>query len=126
MLTLDFLSILLPFTFYILCYWRVQEIENLRLELSSRPTIKQWSEKERALREAENKLRDIIVMRKESAELEAARKHVGAKERIQIDKHNYQMGLMLLDSLPQAVAKGKVNTALSVCMCYVYTSIHVL
>jgi hypothetical protein len=68
------------------------------------------------LREAEAKLRDVIVMRSESAELAAARKHVGSKERMQIDKHNYQMGLVLLDSLPQAVAKGNYLVLIIECL----------
>ena len=44
-------------------------------------------------------------MRKESVELQGQRKHMSCKEKIQVDKRNYDMGLWILDSLPSEVTK---------------------
>ena len=44
-------------------------------------------------------------MRRESAELQSQRKHMSSKEKMQVDKKNYDMGLWILDSLPSEVTK---------------------
>ena len=80
-------------------------MDNLRIELTSRPSVKQWHQKQAEAREAEDKLHDLIVMRKESSELQSQRKHMSSKEKMSVDKRNYEMGLWVLDSLPGEVAK---------------------
>ena len=45
-------------------------MENMRLEISSRPTVKQWTHKLNEIKELESKLHDFVVMRHDSAELE--------------------------------------------------------
>lgn len=80
-------------------------VENLRLELGSRPTVKQWKDKINEINELETQLRDIIVMRKESNEIQSWKKHLNTHERIQIDKKNYELKLWLLESLPKTVMK---------------------
>ena len=82
-----------------------EEIENLRLELEARPSMRQWSEKQRELQEAEEKLHDLTLMRGEAAELAAWRKHLSTRDRIKVDKKNHELGLWLLDSLPKVVTK---------------------
>ena len=81
------------------------EIENLRLELNNRPTMRQWNLKITELQDLEDKLHDLVMMRGEAAEIAAWRQHLSTKDRIQVDKRNYELGLWLLDSLPKAVAK---------------------
>jgi len=87
-----------------------EEIENLRLELETRPSARQWADKQRELQDAENKLHDLVVMRGEAAELAAWRKHLSTSDRIKVDKRNHELGLWLLDSLPKAVAKEVLQT----------------
>jgi hypothetical protein len=87
-----------------------EEIENLRLELETRPSARQWADKTRELQDAENKLHDLVVMRGEAAELAAWRKHLSTSDRIKVDKRNHELGLWLLDSLPKAVAKEVLQT----------------
>lgn len=82
-----------------------EEVINLRLELESRPTVKQYNELQRSVKELEEKLHDVIMMRKEAVELNAWRKHLSTSERIKIDKRNHELGLWLIDSLPKAVIK---------------------
>ena len=86
-----------------------EQNDNLQLELSARPTVKAMRDKERDCRALESRLHDIVVMRKESAELEGLRKHMSAKDRMAADRRNYEMGLYLLDSLPQEVAKESLK-----------------
>lgn len=82
-----------------------EEIENLRLECESRPAVKQYNEAQRTIKELEEKLHDVIMMRKEAQELSAWRKHLSTAERIKIDKRNHELGLWLVDSLPKVVIK---------------------
>ena len=82
-----------------------ERVENLRLELETRPSPKQWADKEKEVREVEEKLHDLVMMRGEAAELEAWRKHMSVSDRIKIDKRNHELGLWVLDSLPKAVTK---------------------
>ena len=86
-----------------------EQNDNLQLELSARPTVKALRDKERDCRALEARLHDIVVMRKESAELEGLRKHMSVKDRMAADRRNYEMGLYLLDSLPQEVAKESLK-----------------
>ena len=88
----------------------VEEVENLRIELESRPSARQWADKQRELVDAENKLHDLVMMRGEAAELAAWRKHLSTSDRIKVDKRNHELGLWLLDSLPKAVTKEVLQT----------------
>jgi hypothetical protein len=87
-----------------------EELENTRLEMDNRPTPKAWSEKQKELREVENKFHDLVMMRGEAAELEAWRKHMSVSDRIKIDKRNHELGLWVLDSLPKAMTKEILQT----------------
>lgn len=82
-----------------------RSVENLRLELGSRPTIKEFKEKIKEINELESQLRDVIVMRKESDEMKSWNKHLSTREKISIDKKNYELKLWLLESLPKTVMK---------------------
>ena len=88
----------------------VEELENVRIELESRPSARQWADKQRELADAENKLHDLVMMRGEAAELAAWRKHLSTSDRIKVDKRNHELGLWLLDSLPKAVTKEVLQT----------------
>ena len=85
-------------------------MDNLRIELTSRPSVKQWHQQQLETREAEEKLHDLIVMRRESAELHGQRKHMSSKEKMCVDKKNYEMGLWILDSLPSEVTKEALRS----------------
>lgn len=86
-----------------------QETDNLRIELSSRPSAKQWMQKQSELVESESKLRDLIVMRREKAELQGERKHMTVKQKVAMDKSNFELELWALDSLPQEVTKDALK-----------------
>ncbi len=82
-----------------------EESDNLRLEMEARPSVKQWTQTQRELRDLEDKLGDLTVMRGDSAEIAMWRKHLSTADRIKIDKRNHELGLWLLDSLPKTVMK---------------------
>jgi len=82
-----------------------EALENLRLEMIARPSPKVWAEKQKELRDAEDKLHDLVMMRGEAAELAAWKKHMSVTDRIKVDKRNHELGLWVLDSLPKAVTK---------------------
>ena len=86
------------------------EVENLRLELDARPSSKQWAQKQREMKELEEKLHDAVLMRNETAEIESWRKHLSTRERIKADRRNFELGLWLIDSLPKAVMKEALQT----------------
>ena len=86
------------------------EIENLRLELDARPSSKQWAQKQREMKELEDKLHDAVMMRNETAEIESWKKHLSTRERIKADRRNFELGLWLIDSLPKAVMKEALQT----------------
>jgi hypothetical protein len=87
-----------------------ESLENLRLEMETRPTPRAWAEKQKELREVEDKLHDLTMMRGEAAELAAWRKHMSVTDRIKVDKRNHELGLWVLDSLPKAVTKEVLQT----------------
>ena len=86
------------------------EIDNLRLELDARPSAKQWAQKQREIKELEDKLHDAVMMRNETAEIESWKKHLSTRERIKADRRNFELGLWLIDSLPKAVMKEALQT----------------
>jgi hypothetical protein len=92
-----------------LLYYSSQLVDSLRLDLSSRPTVKQWTQKQKELTECESKLHDLIVMRRESAELMGDRKNMTVKQKVLMDKRNFELGLWVLDSLPNEVTKNSLK-----------------
>jgi len=82
-----------------------EEIENLRLEMETRPSPRQWATKQKEMKDIEDKLHDLVMMRGEAAELAAWKKHMSVSDRIKVDKRNHELGLWVLDSLPKAVTK---------------------
>ncbi len=94
-----------------IAHWRAkcaalrEEVENLQLEVESRPNVKQWTAAQREIKDLEDKLADLTVMRGDSAEIAAWRKHLSTADRIKVDKRNHELGLWLLDSLPKTVMK---------------------
>jgi hypothetical protein len=80
-------------------------IENLRMELDTRPSMKAWNTKKKEMKEIEDKLHDVVMMRGESAELSSWRKHLPTSERIKADRRNHELGLWILESLPKSVMK---------------------
>ena len=66
-------------------------------------------QKQSELVESESKLRDLIVMRRERAELQGERKHMTVKQKVAMDKSNFELELWALDSLPQEVTKDALK-----------------
>ena len=66
-------------------------------------------QKQSELVESESKLRDLIVMRREKAELQGERKHMTVKQKVAMDKSNFELELWALDSLPQEVTKDALK-----------------
>jgi hypothetical protein len=89
----------------------MEEIENLRIELEGRPTVRAFSQKQREVKELESKLHDVIMMRKEAAEVASWRKHLSTSDRIKVDKRNHQLGLWIIESIPTAVVKEVLQAA---------------
>ena len=71
--------------------------------------MKQWIQKQTELTECESKLHDLIVMRRESAELIGDRKSMTVKQKVLMDKRNYELGLWVLDSLPHEITKNSLK-----------------
>lgn len=86
------------------------ELENLKLELNARPTVRQWKNKIAEFEEMEGKVHDLVMMRGNTAEINGWRKHLETSERIKIDKRNHDLGLWLLESLPKTVMKEVLQT----------------
>lgn len=82
-----------------------EEIENLRLQLDSRPTVRQWTQAQRERESLEERLHDLILLRGESSEIAMWRKHLSTSDRIKVDRRNHELGLWLLDSLPKTTMK---------------------
>jgi hypothetical protein len=61
-----------------------EEIEYLRLQLESRPTMRQWSQAQRDRELLEEKLHDLVLLRGESAEIAMWRKHLSTQDRIKV------------------------------------------
>lgn len=84
-------------------------IDNLRIELEARPTVKQMKQKQKEVEEIENKMHDLVMKRGEIAEIQAWKKHLDTSERIRIDRKNHELGLWLFDSLPKAIMKENLQ-----------------
>jgi cell fate (sporulation/competence/biofilm development) regulator YmcA (YheA/YmcA/DUF963 family) len=89
----------------------VEEIENLRLELDSRPTVRAFAQKQKEVQELESRLHDVIMMRKEAAEVASWKKHLSTSDRIKADKRNHQLGLWIIESIPSTVVKELLQAA---------------
>lgn len=79
-----------------------EKVENLNLELESRPTVKQWRAALQQIQEFEERIRDLISYRKESSAMESWKSHLSTAERMKIDKKNHELGIWLIESLPKA------------------------
>jgi hypothetical protein len=90
-------------------------IDNLRIELDSRPTVHQWTQKVSEVSELENQLHNMIVMRDDAAELSSWKKHLSTRDRILVDKRNHELRLWVLDSLPKAVMKETLQNICREC-----------
>jgi hypothetical protein len=66
-------------------------------------------QKQSELAESESKLRDLIVMRREKVELQGERKHMSVKQRVLMDKNNFELELWALDSLPQEITRDALK-----------------
>ena len=88
------------------------EIDNLRIELDSRPSVPQWNQKLKEVRELESKLHDVVVLRQESKEILSWKKHLSTRDQIKADKRNHELGLWLLESLPSSVMRETL-----MCLC---------
>lgn len=86
-----------------------ETIDNLRIELESRPTQRMLKQKQKEVDDLENRIHDIIMKRGETAEISAWKKHLDTSERIRVDKRNHELGLWLLDNLPRAVMKDTLQ-----------------
>ena len=83
----------------------LSEIENLRLELEARPTIRQFNLAQKEIKSLEEKLHDAIVLRNETNEIQSWKKHLSTRDRIKADRRNFELGLWLIDSLPKTIMK---------------------
>ena len=97
----------------------------MRAELSTRPTVKQWTLKLKELSESEAKRLDLVAIRRDSVELLAEREKEREKERerekVLTDKdkrnnnnsnshnNNHDVDLWVLDSLPLEVTKNALK-----------------
>lgn len=78
-------------------------VENLQLELQSRPAVSEWKRKLNEISEMEKKLHDVVMMRNESKEIDAWRKHLSTADRIKADRRNHELKLWVLETLPKTV-----------------------
>lgn len=87
------------------------DIENLRLELDSRPTLKMWSQSKAKVAGLEAQLRDATHRAREAVDIQDLRKHMSTKALLQIDKDNHRLHLYQIDALPQEVMKEALQAA---------------
>eukprot|EP01041_Mallomonas_annulata_P004569 gene4569-9080_t len=85
------------------------ENENLQLELSTRPTLKQWMAKQNEVKVMEEKLQSAVSTRREMDEYEKWKRHLSTSDRIRADKKNHELQLWLLDTLPRVVMKDTLQ-----------------
>lgn len=89
----------------------MEEIENLRIEIDGRPTVRAYAQKQKEVTELESKLHDVIMMRKEAAEVASFKKYLSTSDRIKADKRNHELGLWIIESIPTAVVKDVLQAA---------------
>ncbi len=86
------------------------EIENLNIQLSQRPTEKQWNTAQHDIHELEMKIKELSQLKHEMNEMNIWRSYLSNKEKISIDKKNHELRLYMIDSLPLAILKDCVQT----------------
>lgn len=89
----------------------MEEIESLRIELDGRPSVRAFSQKQKEVTELESKLHDVVMMRKEAAEVASFKKYLSTSDRIKADKRNHELGLWIIESVPTAVVKEILQSA---------------
>eukprot|EP01038_Epipyxis_sp_PR26KG_P008400 gene8400-11358_t len=102
------------------------KIDNLELEVKSRPSVKKFNQLQHDYDELEHKLYDLITKKNEIAELNLWKKklssnqnqsnsfknNLSTQEQIRIDKKNHELGLYIIDSLPRMTMR---DILLSIC-----------
>mmetsp|Transcript_92 Transcript_92/g.327 ORF Transcript_92/g.327 Transcript_92/m.327 type:complete len:639 (-) Transcript_92:8-1924(-) len=88
-----------------------EEVQNLRLELQSRPTVSNWQDAQTRIIDLERKLHSAVADLNFKNEEENLRQYLPASETMKRDRANHRLGLERLDALPQAVARELLRAA---------------
>jgi hypothetical protein len=74
--------------------------QNLEFELESRPSVKQYTQQQETIKSLQTRVSDLMLQQANSQELRQLSKFMTTKQRIDIDKRNYELGLSYIDMLP--------------------------
>ncbi len=75
-------------------------LENMKQELSLRPSVAEFSERGYRIEELELNLAERVTKAREAYDVNRLRRHYDTKELIRRDKENAKLGLKVIDSLP--------------------------
>lgn len=78
------------------------ENENLRLEINSSPSMKDFMALQNTIKVLENKIVNLTLNRNETKEIESYHKHMTTKQRIEIDKLNFKLKLRQIEDLSKS------------------------
>ncbi|CAM9145127.1 unnamed protein product [Ectocarpus sp. 4 AP-2014] len=84
---------------------------NARLELSSRPSLRNWRASQRRIQDLETKLGQATSQAKEAMDVAELRRWVDTRELMRRDRGNHRLKLDRLEELPTAVLKQVVQDA---------------
>ncbi|CAM9146579.1 unnamed protein product [Ectocarpus fasciculatus] len=82
---------------------------NARLELSSRPSLRNWRASQRRIQDLETKLGQATSQAKEAMDVAELRRWVDTRELMRRDRGNHRLKLDRLEELPTAVLKQVVQ-----------------
>eukprot|EP00904_Undaria_pinnatifida_P009250 jgi/Undpi1/5455/HiC_scaffold_2.g00734.m1 len=84
---------------------------NAQLELSSRPSLRNWRASQRRIADLETKLAQATTQAKEAVDVAELRRWVDTRELMRRDRGNHRLKLDKLDELPSAVMKQVLQDA---------------
>ena len=87
------------------------EVENVRLELGSRPSLKMWNASKTRIKQLEEKLSEAMQRARDATDMQDLRKHMSTKALMELDKDNHRLQLYRIDQLSHEVMKEALRSA---------------
>lgn len=81
------------------------DFENCRLELESRPTLRQWRESRQEIKDLTNRLMESDRQHRDNKDISMLRKYSSVGAAAAHDRDNYRLALHTIDALPKEYTK---------------------
>jgi hypothetical protein len=96
------------------------DLENSRLELESRPTLRQWREAKQEIKDLTQRLLDSDRLMRDHKDVGMLRKYSSVGAAAAQDRDNYRLALHTIDALPKEYTKEVYSYSYGFLLCCEY------